>query len=153
DGYYALPEQHTGRRAIADVLTLQVGDTGPIRPTDRGPVAVADARPQLSRKMIVRPPTSFRMAQRTLVVRRGSDHRLVALVEIISPGNKDRPRSVNDFVDKVYDALEHGCHLLLIDLLPPGPHDPEGMHFAVWEKFDPEHEEPPPPAGKPLSLA
>jgi hypothetical protein len=153
DGYYAMPEQHTGRRTIADVLTLQIGDAGAIRPSERGPVAVADAPPQVTRKMVVRPPTSFRLAQRTLVVRRQTDHRIVALVEIVSPGNKDRPRSVTEFVDKVYDALEHGCNLLVIDLLPPGRHDSEGMPFAVWEKFDPEHEEPPPPKDKPLSLA
>ena len=153
DGYYAQAEQHTGRRTIADILTLQVGNAGPIRPTEQGPVAVADAPPQTARKMVVRPPTSFRLAQRTLVVRRQRDHRIVALVEIVSPGNKDRPRSVSQFVDKVYDALEHRCNLLVIDLLPPGPHDPEGMHFAVWERFDTEHEEPPPPKDKPLSLA
>jgi hypothetical protein len=153
DGFYAQAEQHTGRRTIADILTLQVGDSGPIRSTERGPIALADAPPKVSRKTVVRPPTSFRLAQRTVVVRRNSDHRIVALVEIVSPGNKDRPRSVGDFADKVCDALENGCHLLVIDLLPHGPHDPNGMHFAVWENFDALHEEPPPPAGKPLSLA
>src|SRR5947207_1475420 len=153
DGYYALPEQHTGRRSIADILTLKVGDAGPIRPTERGPVAVAEAPPRASRRMVVRPPTSFRLAQRTLVVRRRPDHRIVALVEIVSPGNKDRPRCVSEFADKVYDALERGCNVLVIDLLPPGKYDPEGMHFAIWENFDTEHEEDPPPADKPLSLA
>ena len=152
-GYYAMPEQHAGRRTIADVLTLQVGDAGPIQPTDLGPIAVAEAPPQVSRKMVVRPPTSYRLAQRTLTVRRRRNHRIVAMVEIVSPANKDRARSVNEFADKVYDALEHGCHLLLIDLLPHGPHDPQGMHYAIWENFDNEHEEPPPPADKPLSLA
>ena len=152
-GYYAQAEQHTGRRTIADVLTLQVGEPGPIQTTDRGPVAVADAPPNVSRKMVVRPPTSFRLAQRTVTVRRRRDHRIVALIEIVSPANKDRARSVSEFADKVYDSLEHGCHLLVIDLLPPGPHDPQGMNFAIWENFDSEHEEPPPPADKPLSMA
>jgi hypothetical protein len=27
------------------------------------------------------------------------------------------------------------------------------MHAAIWDKFDPEGEEPPPPADKPLTLA
>ena len=152
-GYYAQAEQHTGRRTIADVLTLQLGDPNPMRSTQGGPVALADAPPNVSRKTVVRPPTSFRLAQRTLVVRRNCDHRIVALLEIVSPGNNDRPRSVSDFADKVYDALENGCHLVVIDLLPPGPHDPQEMHFAVWDKFDAEHEEPPPPADRPLSVA
>jgi hypothetical protein len=153
DGYYAQAEQHTGRRRIADILTLQIGNAGPIRPTEQGPVAVADAPAQLARKLVVRPPTSFRLAQRTLVVRRRADHRIVALVEIVSPANKDRPQSVSEFVEKVYDALEHGCNVMVVDLLPPGPHDAEGIPFAVWEKFDPEHEEDPPPKDKPLSVA
>jgi len=152
-GYYALAEQHASRRSIADVLTLQIGQPAPIQPTDRGPVAVADAPPKVSRKTVVREPTSFRLARRTLTVRRRRDHRIVAMVEIVSPANKDRPRSVSKFAEKAYDALEHECNLLMIDLLPPGPHDPQGMHFAIWDNFDPEHEEEPPPPDKPLSLA
>ena len=49
DGYYALPEQHTGRRWIADILTLHVGDDRHIQPTEHGPVAIADAPPKVSR--------------------------------------------------------------------------------------------------------
>jgi len=36
------------------------------------------------------------------------------MIEIISPGNKDRPASVREFVEKAYAALRHGCHLLLL---------------------------------------
>jgi hypothetical protein len=36
------------------------------------------------------------------------------------------------FVRKGREALAAGIHLLLIDLFPPGPRDPQGIHGAVW---------------------
>jgi hypothetical protein len=26
--------------------------------------------------------------------------------------------------------------VVVIDLFPPGPHDPQGMHAAIWDRFD-----------------
>jgi hypothetical protein len=88
---------------------------------------------------------------RRMSIRHVSGHRIVALVEIVSPANKDRVSHVTEFVDKVEAALWQGIHVLLIDLFPPGPHDPQGMHAALWERFDDE-----PyvlPSGEPLTLA
>ena len=72
-------------------------------------------------------------------------------MEIVSPANKDRRAHVEEFIDKAEIALLHGIHLLLIDLFPPGPHDPHGMHAALWERFDDEPYRLPP--GEPLTLA
>lgn len=77
-----------------------------------------------------------------MTIRHASDHRIVALVEIASPGNKDRERSVSDFVDKAIAALRQGYHLLSIDLFPPGPFDPDGLHEAGWLDFTGERYEP-----------
>jgi len=49
-------------------------------------------------------------------------------VELVSPTNKDRASHVAEFADKAETALWHGIHLLLVDLFPPGKHDPQGMH-------------------------
>ena len=69
-----------------------------------------------------------------LAIRRNLDHRVVALLELASPGNKDRPASVERFAEKLAEAVEDGVHVVLIDLLPPGPADPAGLHGAVlWE--------------------
>ena len=46
--------------------------------------------------------------------------------------------AIAEFADKAETILWNGIHLLLIDLLPPGPHDPQGMHAAIWERFDDE---------------
>jgi hypothetical protein len=57
---------------------------------------------------------------------------------------------VAEFVEKAEAALWQGIHLLLADLIPPGPHDPQGMHAAVWERFDDEPYVLPP--NEPLTL-
>src|SRR5437763_968320 len=90
-GYYALPEQHGGR-LIADGLTLHASP--PVRePLPRpaaGGLALADAPPQVQHKRSV--SAAARSRQRTLTIRHVSGHRIVALVEIVSPANKDRSR-------------------------------------------------------------
>ncbi|MBI3271246.1 MAG: DUF4058 family protein [Planctomycetes bacterium] len=148
-GYYALPEQHAGRM-IADVLTLQAPLSSSSRPPEgEGGVAVAEAPPRVGRRLS--PSSSARGTRRTLAVRHVSGHRIVALGEIVSPGNKDRMTHVEEFLDKGESALLRGVHLLLVDLLPPGPYDVRGMHGALWERFD---DEPYPlPSATPLTLA
>jgi hypothetical protein len=150
EGFYAMAEQHAGRM-IADVLTLQTGDLQPTGPGGRGPVAATETPPRVSRKVLPSPEATYRALRRTLAIRHVSDHRIVALLEILSPGNKDRASSVLDFVDKAHSALKHDCHLLVIDLFPPGPWDPHGIHGAIWEDLGPVDDLPEP--GKPLTLA
>jgi hypothetical protein len=150
EGYYALAEQHAGQ-ILTDVLTLQFGEGDPLGPAETGPVAVADAPPRVSRKLVAGPNATYRATRRTVAIRHVSNHRLVALIEIISPANKDRPSSVREFVEKAHAALRHGCHLLVIDLFSPGLHDPQGMLGAIWETFDLADDLP--SADKPLVLA
>jgi len=40
------------------------------------------------------------------------------------------------FVEKALEFLESGIHLLIIDLFPPGPSDPQGIHAAIWSEID-----------------
>jgi hypothetical protein len=47
--------------------------------------------------------------------------------------------------------MQHGYHLLLVDLFPLGPFDPAGIHGAIWAEIAGQAYEPPP--GKPLSAA
>lgn len=150
DGFYAMAEQHAGR-AIADVLALHTGEESGSDRDDDGGVAIMTAPPRVSRKVVASETATYRHLRRTIAVRHVSGHRVVALIEIISPGNKDRDSSVADFAEKAHAALRAGVHLLLIDLFPPSSHDPHGMHGAIWEQFDPEDFVPPP--DKPLMLA
>jgi hypothetical protein len=90
--------------------------------------------------------------RRTLAIRHVSGHRLVALLEIVSPANKDRPETVAALAQKAAEALSAGIHLLLVDLFPPGPHDPAGMHGAIREFLEGAGEEYAPPPNEPLTL-
>ena len=49
-------------------------------------------------------------------------------------------------------AISLGIHVLLVDILEPGMHDPLGMHGAVWARID-DSKPYPMPAEKPLTLA
>jgi hypothetical protein len=153
EGYYALAEQHTGR-AIADVLTLHASPASsaplPLPPATGG-ILVAETPPRLSRQQTIDPVALSR--RRTLAVRHVSGHRLVALLEILSPANKDRPESVQDFATKVVDALDAGVHLLLVDLFPPGPSDPDGLPGVIRRRLEQSDEPYDLPAEQPLTLA
>ena len=61
--------------------------------------------------------------------------RTIAVIEIVSPGNKDSQRSLREFVDKTVDFLRAGIHVLVIDLFPPTPRDPWGIHKAIWDEM------------------
>jgi uncharacterized protein DUF4058 len=150
-GFYAQSEQQFGI-GIADVLALH-SDKEPLdTSTDSGGAAIATmAPPKGGRRVVASPNATFRDLRRTVTIRHVSGHKVVALVEIVSPANKDRESSVSEFVDKAHDALRHGIHVLVIDLLPPGNHDPRGMPFAVWESLGDLDDFP--PAGAPLTLA
>jgi len=157
-GYYALAEQTT-RTFGPDVLALQ-------RPESSSPNATGTphhngtANSASITLSAVRPRARFEekesrvplpKGQRKLTIRYVSDHRLVALVELVSPGNKAGTHAFKSFIEKACGVLELGLHLLVIDPFPPGKRDPNGVHGAIWamatrKPFSL-------PADKPLTLA
>jgi hypothetical protein len=70
------------------------------------------------------------------VIRHVSEHRPVAVLEIVSPGNKDSRTSLVDFVEKTRDLLTAGVHVSLVDLFPPARRDPEGIRPEIWGEDD-----------------
>lgn len=64
--------------------------------------------------------------------------RIVAVIEILSPGNKDSRAALRDFVDKTIGFLRKGIHVLIVDLFPPTPRDPFGIHKAIWDEIEEE---------------
>ena len=137
-GYYALSEQPADE-AWPDVLALATpSDPGEMSAIDWGPggaLAVAERPPQVSLRVTSEAELTA-LRQRTLVIRHASGDRIVALLEIVSPGNKDRKFSLDRFVDKAVSALRRGYHLLIVDLFPPGRHDLDGIHAAIWAAID-----------------
>jgi hypothetical protein len=88
---------------------------------------------------------------KAVVIRHSSNHRVIAVVEVMSPGNKSSRQALGAFVEKAVQLLRAGIHLLVVDLFPPSPRDPQGIHKAIWDEFiDNDFTL---PAEKPLTLA
>jgi hypothetical protein len=152
-GYYAMAEQVASESRITpDVVTLQaIGeDSSGRHEGEEGGTAVATQPPRVSITDALDSSTYARKANR-LAIRHISDDQVVALVEIVSAGNKSSRRALDAFVNKAADALDAGLNLLIIDLHPPRTYDPHGMHGAIWNEMGGKPYEA--PAGKPLTLA
>ena len=131
--YYALPEQMAGGLG-PDILTLRrPGGNG--TPTDlgipNGGVALAVAPPKVRIRMRSE-ANQYAAKANVVAIRHVSNHQVVAMVEIVSPGNKNNQNGLNSFVRKAREALAAGIHLLILDLFPPGPRDPQGLHREIW---------------------
>lgn len=150
--HYALPEQHAAGFG-PDVLTLQQEDSelGDEEggATTSGDAGVALAAPQLK-------PTAetdmgfYRRKQKSVTVRHVSGDRIVAMIEIVSPGNKSARNPLRAFVSKAAQLLEQQIHLLIIDILPPGRRGPDGIHGEIWQEIAGQEYSAPP--DKPLTL-
>ncbi len=125
DGFYALTD-YSLRTIVPDVATLR-------RPAADG------TKPGLH--LLTDPPrTRFALAEaskprtrtRRIAVRSAQNHTVVAIVEVVSPGNKRKRSELRTFVDKAAGALDAGVHVLVADPFPPGRFDPDGIHGAIW---------------------
>jgi len=151
--YYALAEQHAAGFG-PDVLTLQ-GDRNGDADDDAGPAPGASGGVLLATPKLG--PTGetdmafYRRKQSTVAVRHVSGDRIVAMVEVVSPGNKASRNPLRSFVEKAAELLDKRTHLLILDLFPPGRRDPQGIHGEIWEEIA--GQEYAAPADKPLTLA
>jgi hypothetical protein len=147
-GYFALIEQRI-RGPIPDVLTLELKPKAKgAKENDEGlAVAIAPPRAQLTRKT----EAEIYAAKANRITVRHRHGNVVAVIEIVSPGNKSGRAEFRSLVQKSADLIHQGIHLLVIDLFPPGKRDPQGIHKAIWDEFMEEDLELPP--GKPLTLA
>jgi hypothetical protein len=123
--YYALAEQVAAGFG-PDVLTLQDQTIAPA--SNGGGIA--------TKSMVA--------------VRHVSGDHIVAMIEIVSPGNKNNANAFRAFVQKACELMEQRIHLLLLDPFPPGRRDSNGIHSAIWEQFTDEPFQLPPE--KPLTM-
>ena len=135
--YYALAEQITGNM-IPDVLTLTRQVSRPLEgaaSAGEGGVAVATAPPKVrfhARKDL----DDYAGLAKRVVIRHRNGHRIIAMIEIVSPGNKSGQTDFAAFIQKADQALRAGIHLLIVDLFPPTTPDPDGIHRAIWGDGD-----------------
>jgi hypothetical protein len=145
--YYALPEQTIGG-PVPDVLALRLPPPGAGSSRGTAGLAVADAPPRTR---------LTRQAEEQIYVRKADHiavrHRhgyIVAVVEIVAPGNKASSYALSTFVEKTARYIAEEIHLLVIDLFPPSKRDHQGIHKAIWDRFIEEDFELPP--DQPLTL-
>jgi Protein of unknown function (DUF4058) len=144
-GYFAMVEQRTGGPE-ADVITLELT---PLAKPAAGGLAI-DLHPPRVRHVTRSEAAGYARKANRITVRH-PDGDVVAVLEIVSPGNKDSRHALRSFVRKTVEFLEAGIHLLIVDLFPPSRRDPQGMHKAIWDRLLDEPFALPP--DKPLTLA
>jgi len=111
-------------------------------------IAVADAPPKT--RFVLEGEIEEYLARKNFLAIRNVDGILVAAIEIVPPGNKSSQARLQKFVQKTIDFLEQGVHVLVIDLFPPTPRDPSGIHQVIWGDYNGDFEFHP---DKPLTLA
>jgi hypothetical protein len=134
-GYYALGEQVIGG-AVPDVLTL-----GRSKTTGRSEEAHTSfahpgptALPVATITAVAEEPR-YPPRPRVIAVRHRRGDRLVALIEIVSAGNKTDTADMGSLVEKTVVTLSKRINVVIIDLHPPGPFDPRGIHNLVWTEL------------------
>ena len=148
--FYALVERVSGQ-AVPDVLTLHE-QVDPIENPAAydGAVAVAAAPPQVAITGAIE-SLAYAKRKNRIVVRHEGNNRVVAMIEVVSSGNKSNERDFRQFVTKVVSAIEQGIHVLVIDPYPPTKRDPQGIHGEIWAELGDETYLAPP--AKPLTMA
>jgi hypothetical protein len=134
--YYALPEQQAAGFG-PDVLTLQTRSANDNEAGSGGTATIVETRPK-TQFTAETDAEFYRRKKSSIVVRHVSGDRIVALLEVVSPGNKASGHALRALVEKACEFLEHRVHLLMVDLFPPGPRDPNGIHAAIWEEIQDE---------------
>lgn len=142
--YYALLDQ-VAVGVEPDVLTLQDRSDEPDPGSGGGLVTLAAPKTRFVAELGKYPPRK----KNTVAVRHVTDDRVVAVIEIVSAGNKASDRALRAFTDKVIDLMAKRIHLLLVDVHPPTPRDPRGIHSVISDALTGDEFSPPP--GEPLT--
>jgi len=148
DDCYAMAEQIAGGFG-PDVLTLSTALTTALATGQEHVAGFFDGDAVGGSTVLVTSQPQVRFSSRLdgeawspkssrIAIRHRSGDGVIAMIEIVSPGNKSSRYAMKRFVDKSLELLESGVHLLLIDLFPPGPRDPNGIHAAIWSEMQPE---------------
>jgi Protein of unknown function (DUF4058) len=147
-GYYALLEQRAAG-LIPDVIALERGPVSKHISDRTGGIAVAEAPPKTRFMSQASDEEAYAAkADRIAVYSPFGD--VVAIIELVSPGNKNNKHAIRSFVEKTLDFLHQGVNILIIDLFPPSRRDPQGIHKVIWDELQEETFQLPP--DKPLTL-
>jgi hypothetical protein len=113
-----------------DVVALRL--RGPER---EGGLVVAQTPPRVHQAARVESESALYALKANRIAIHHDLGRVVAMIEVVSPGNKDTKHAVASFVTKAVDFIRNGIHFLVLDLFPPGPRDPNGLAQAIWDQL------------------
>lgn len=138
--YYALIEQAPSGR-FPDVITFQTarpatatnGNNPSVSASNGDLLTLTEAPPDVSITAVIEADVYAQKANR-LVVLDDADE-VVAVLEIVSPGNKSNLDGFRQFVEKALQFIRAGVHFLFVDLFPPTSRDPQGLHAAIWSEM------------------
>jgi hypothetical protein len=132
-GYYALAEQVTAS-PIPDVVTLKMASR-PAHDEGRYPAGIATAAAVPQTRFVIKAEADLYASKANRLTIRDPSGVVVAVIEIVSPGNKSSRLALRKFVEKAVAFLRDGVHLLIVDLIPPTARDPQGIHKAIWDEI------------------
>jgi len=148
-GMSALVEQRTPRKE-PDILAIEAPGYHPRSGVPTGGALTLE-RP--STRIVRKSSKEYYADKANRIVIKYKLGRTIAVIEIVSPGNKDGKQAFKEFLDKSLEFMRMGVHLLVIDLFPPTKRDPFGVHRAIWDEFEEDDDEFTFPTGKNLTLA
>ena len=149
-GYFAMADQRVAGPE-PDIVALQMRPPAGQRPTRIGSgTAVAERLPRIRQSASIAASVYARKANRIAIRHRHG--RVVAMIEVVSPGNKESEHAIAAFVNKEVEYLRNDIHLVIIDLFPPSVRDPDGIHRLIWQRMTSEPFEAR-PEGMPLTVA
>jgi hypothetical protein len=132
EGLSALVEQRVGPKE-PDILAIERRHRTPQTNSEASGDATTLVQPVT--QIIRRTSNEIYSGRANRILIRHHLGRIVAVIEIMSPGNKDSRAALRDFVDKTIDFLRAGIHVLVIDLFSPTPRDPVGIHKVIWDEI------------------
>ena len=134
-GVAALVEQRSGPRE-ADVLAIEARRNRSQPDSQSGGGLATLTRPLT--RLVRRSQKAIYSERANRILVKHHLGRIIAVIEIMSPGNKDSRAALRDFVDKTIDFIRAGIHVLVVDLFPPTPRDPFGIHKVIWDELEDE---------------
>jgi hypothetical protein len=132
-GYYAVAEQNL-RTLGPDILALQTALPVPLEQPQPN-IYTHDALETAGILVADRAKKIPGFRQKRLTIRHSSNNRVVAILELVSRGNKESKSGIQQFTRKICHALEEGIHAVIIDPFPPSRLDPNGIHAIIWSRL------------------
>jgi hypothetical protein len=113
-GCFAEAQIHWGGRVEVDVATFEGAGASAAREGNGGGVALAAWAPPATALVM---PAVFPDEVEVQVFGTSGGATLVAAIELISPGNKDRPETRRAFTAKCASYLQQGIGLVIVDIV------------------------------------